>query len=270
MTEDIAGMTSQLAQDPSSLVFLPLAEALRRRGQLEAAMAVAHRGVQRYPAIADGHDLLARIQADRGDGDAAFDAWTAVLRLTPDHVGAHKGLAFLAFRAGDLGRSAKHLTRALELAPEDLSLVAAVERIRTLIATRATPTGAVPGAAGPSGPVPIPATATVDTTPALLLDDRGRVLRGKLERADGTDASDAVAAALAGVSREAERAANLLGLGEWRAIAIEGGPVNYEIRSPTPETVLLVTRGREVPAGRLARIADRAVEHARRWLEELE
>jgi hypothetical protein len=96
------------------------------------------------------------------------------------------------------------------------------------------------------------------------------VLRGRIDRTDGIEATESVAAALAGVSREAERAANLLGLGHWRAIAIEAGPFNYEIRSPTAETLLLVARGREVPAGRLARIADRAVEQARQWLEELE
>jgi predicted regulator of Ras-like GTPase activity (Roadblock/LC7/MglB family) len=96
------------------------------------------------------------------------------------------------------------------------------------------------------------------------------VLNGSIPRADGSDASDAVAACLAGVSREAERAARLLGLGAWRAIAVEGGPANYELRGPNDDTLLLVTRGRDVPAGRLSRIADRAVESARQWLAEYE
>jgi predicted regulator of Ras-like GTPase activity (Roadblock/LC7/MglB family) len=108
-----------------------------------------------------------------------------------------------------------------------------------------------------------------EATPTLLFDQQGRVLTGRLDRADGSDASDAVAAALAGVSREAERATRILELGEWKGIAIESGAVNFELRSPTAETLLLVMRGREVPAGRLARIADRAVAEARRWLEEL-
>jgi predicted regulator of Ras-like GTPase activity (Roadblock/LC7/MglB family) len=94
-------------------------------------------------------------------------------------------------------------------------------------------------------------------------------LRGRLDRVDGVDASDAVAASLAGVSREAERAARLLEIGDWKALAIESGAVNFELRSPTSETLLLVMRGREVPAGRLARIADKAVEQARHWLEEM-
>ena len=60
-----------------------------------------------------------------------------------------------------------------------------------------------------------------------------------------------------------------LEIGDWKALAIESGAVNFELRSPTSETLLLVMRGREVPAGRLARIADKAVEQARQWLEEL-
>ena len=87
--------------------------------------------------------------------------------------------------------------------------------------------------------------------------------------ADGTDAGDAVAAALAGLTKEAERAARLLGLGPWRRIGLEGGPAHLELRAPTIDSVLLVMRPREVPAGRLALVAERAASSARRWLEEL-
>jgi len=261
MTDDIATMTLQLAQDPTSLVFIPLAEALRGRGQLDAALTVALRGLSRYPEVADAYDLVARIQCDRGDGDAAFDAWTNVLRLTPDHLGAHKGLAFLSYRSGDVTRSLRHLTRALEIAPGDTGLTAAVERLREQ---------AEAAHDRPSTPPPAPAEPGRPGDQAtLLFDQQGRVLRGDVIRPDGTDAGEAVAAALAGVTREAERTARMLGLGAWRAIAVEGGPVNYEIRSPSDETLLLLMRGREVPAGRLSRIADRAVGDAARWLEDL-
>ena len=37
MTDDIRTLTTRLAEEPTSLAFLELAEALRRRGQLEAA-----------------------------------------------------------------------------------------------------------------------------------------------------------------------------------------------------------------------------------------
>lgn len=154
------------------------------------------------------------------------------------------------------------MSRALELAPDDTTLASAIERIRSMMATRVAQVEADPN--------PVPMTSAPAPTPSLLFDQQGRVLRGELARADGVDASEAVAAALAGVSREADRATRMLELGEWKAIAIESGAVNYELRTPTPETLLLVMRGREVPAGRLARIADRAARDARRWLEALE
>lgn len=260
--DDIQALTTQLARDPSSLVFLPLAEALRRRGQFESALTVAEQGVARYPEMAGAHDLVARIRSDRGEGDLAFDAWTTVLRLDPDHIGAHKGLAFLCFRAGDHARSLRYLERAVELAPADEVLRGALDRVRQSTGARLVP--------GFTEPAPDPDRA-LEPEPgqALLVDREGRVLAGGVTTSGGVDVGDAVAAALSGVTREAERAARLLGLGPWRRLALEGGPAHMELRAPTSESVLLVIRPREIPVGRLALLAERAAASARRWLEEL-
>jgi hypothetical protein len=103
----------------------------------------------------------------------------------------------------------------------------------------------------------------------VLVDRQGQILAGVVLAGDGREVSDAVAAALGGVTREADRAAKLLGLGPWRRIALEGGPAHGEVRTPTADSVLFITRPRAVPVGRLALLADRATAAARRWLEEL-
>jgi tetratricopeptide (TPR) repeat protein len=260
--DDIQALTAQLARDPSSLVFLPLAEALRRRGQLDAALAIAASGAGRYPEMAGAYDLLARIQSDRGEGDLAFDAWTTVLRLDPDHVGALKGLGFLSFRAGDHGRSLRYLRRAVELRPQDPSLRAALSRVEQAAGARP-----VPGYAR-SAPDPLRALEA-EVGFALLVDPQGRLLAGGVSDRTGAPAGEAVGAALAGISREAERTTRLLGLGSWRGLSLEGGPAHFEVRTPTIDSVLLVTRPRDIPPGRLALLADRAASAARRWLEEL-
>lgn len=260
--ETVQALTAQLARDPGSLVFLPLAEGLRRRGQLDSALTVAASGAARYPEMAGAWDLIARIQSDRGEGDLAFDAWTTVLRLDPDHLGAHKGLGFLCFRAGDHARSLRYLQRAAELTPDDQSLQSTLARVREVAGARA-----IPGYAEPATDPLLAMDAEPDQ--ALLIDLQGRLLAGDLRDALGRPAGEAVAAALTGVTREAERAARLLGLGPWRRISLEGGPAHFELRTPTIDSVLLLTRGRQVPAGRLAMLADRAAATARRWLEEL-
>ncbi|HLG06092.1 MAG TPA: hypothetical protein VI383_08080, partial [Gemmatimonadales bacterium] len=68
-------MKLQLARDPASLVFLLLGEALRRQGDLAAALVIAESGVAWYPEMAGAWDLLARVRSDQGEGDLAFDAW---------------------------------------------------------------------------------------------------------------------------------------------------------------------------------------------------
>ena len=260
--DDIQALTIQLARDPSSLVFLPLAETLRRRGQLDAALTVALQGAARYPEMAGAWDLLARIRSDRGEGDLAFDAWTTVIRLDGEHLGAHKGLGFLAYRSGDHRRSLRYLHRAVELAPDDGAARTALARVREAVGAHEVP--------GFPEPTIDPLTALEpDPGSAVLVDREGRLLAGGVRTPAGEDIGEAIAAALAGVSREAERATRLLGLGGWSRIGVEGQATNVEIRTPTPDTVLLMLRGSRIPPGRLILLADRAEQESRRWLEEL-
>lgn len=130
MSDDIRTLTTRLAEEPTSLAFLELADALRRRGQLEAAAKVARGGLGRYPGLADAHDLMARILSDQGDLAGAFDAWADALRLDPMRTSALKGIAFLYFRAGDAVAAIDHLQRAAEADPDDLSIAQALARVR--------------------------------------------------------------------------------------------------------------------------------------------
>ena len=123
MTDDIRALTARLADEPSSLAFLELGEALRRRGQLEAAYKVARGGLSRYPGLADAHDLLARILGDQGDLAGAFDAWADALRFDPMRSGALKGhrvpLLPRRRRDGGPGASRSALPRSI---PDDESI----------------------------------------------------------------------------------------------------------------------------------------------------
>lgn len=257
MGDDVQLLTARLAADPNSLAFLPLGEALRRRGQLDAALAIAERGAHRYPNLADAHDLIGRIHTDLGDGDAAFDAWTTAVRLEPEHAGAHKGLAYLAHRAGDDERALRHLEIAARGRPEDASLAAALDKTRARVAGLAEPTepGSPPLEPGPPG--------------TLLTDLVGRRLAGTVAHADGSDASDAVAAELSGISKEAARVAALLDLGAWESLDVEGPDARMHVMIPSADVVLLVVTGPDVPPGRLPLLAGRAAATARRWLEAL-
>jgi len=277
-TEDIRVLTAQLAADPSSLVFLPLGEALRRRGQLEAAEKVALSGLGRYPDLADAHDLLARILGDRGDHERAFDEWDIALRLDERHAGAHKGIGFLYFVAGELPLALQHLEAALQADPEADGVAAAVARVREALRGPDAPPEPLreePERASPPAPhletmagAELFAGLEGARDGLLLLDANGLRLGGGLTAPGEADVGDAVAAHLAGVYRDAARAARLLDLGDWSAVSAETADANLYLCAPTPQSLLLLVRGNSVPIGRLALHAERASEAARRWLEQ--
>jgi tetratricopeptide (TPR) repeat protein len=276
VTEDIRALSAQYAADPSSLVFLRLGEALRQRRQLDAAVKVAVQGLSRYPHLPEAHDLYARILTDQHDFANAFDEWDTVLRLAPDHLGAHKGIGFLYYRAGEPEQALYHLRLAAGLDPQDQGLIAAVERVaggreiweapmppappieqqeeaRTAVVTAGDPFSGLEGAG----------------ERLLLVDQDGFRLGGSLLSTDGVDVSEASAAVLAGTAREAGRAARMLELGEWGHLTIEAPGISVCILRPTADTTLLSTMDAGLPAGQLSFFAERAAKAARLWLERI-
>src|SRR6266480_434297 len=152
MADDIRALSAQLAQDPQSLVFLRLGEALRRKGQLDAALRVAVNGLERHPHLADAHDLYARLLADKHEYERAFDEWDMAVRIAPNHIGALKGLAFLYFKVGDVAQAEAHLEAARRYEPDDPTIAQALVMVR--------------GGARPPSPTTAPAPEPVATAAA--------------------------------------------------------------------------------------------------------
>jgi tetratricopeptide (TPR) repeat protein len=273
VTEDIRALSAQYAADPSSLVFLRLAEALRQRRQLDPAVKIAVQGLTRYPHLPDAHDLYARILTDKHDYANAFDEWDTVLRLAPDHLGAHKGIGFLYYRAGEPDQALYHLRRAAELDPDDAGLRGAVERVAGGEESWESPM--------PESPPERVEEARAATVAAgdpfaglegaaerlLLVDPDGFRLGGGLVAPDGRDVTDDAAAVLAGTAAEAVRAARLLELGQWHHLTVEAAEVSLCLLQPTADTALLAAMDAGLPAGQLAFFAERAAKSARGWLE---
>jgi predicted regulator of Ras-like GTPase activity (Roadblock/LC7/MglB family) len=294
MPDEIRRLSDDLARDPSSLVFMPLAEALRRAGQLDVALRVALRGLDRHPYLPDAHDVLARIHADRGDLERASDEWEMALRLDPSHAQANLGLGFVAFRRGDL-ESAERRLSTVTPADQTPGVAAALAHVRSALGARTTNGVAVvvpePVAAAPQ-PVPRAETTPRSTVSvpefpspdpsrtkqlfdsaldasdqhALLVDGDGLVLAGAYTDGNGRDVGEVIAAELAGVSSEAERAMRHLGLGAWTSLLVEADEAIVAMTPAPNGSLLVVTASRKTPVGLVRLLLDRVLARARDWL----
>jgi predicted regulator of Ras-like GTPase activity (Roadblock/LC7/MglB family) len=277
MSDDVRRLSDELARDPASRVFVPLGEALRKQGQLDLALKVTVRGLERHPHFPDGHDLLARIAVDQGNLQRAFDEWDMVLRLAPGHHGALRGMGFVCFQQGRLAEAEQYLSAAVNAGDADEGVTLALANVRASRAARATPAGSVP-AADARREVRLPAGTTHDSRflfadvlsdaeqTAMLLDADGLVLAGAYVAYDGSDVAQEVGAELSGVTDAARRATRHLKLGEWTSIVFETEVAVVAMAPSTADGLLVMATSRTTPLGLVRRLLDRCTERAEKWL----
>jgi tetratricopeptide (TPR) repeat protein len=261
MSDEIRRLSDALASDPASLVFIPLADALRRSGQADVALRVIVRGLERHAYNPDAHDVAARVYVDLGDREKARDEWEMALHLAGGHVGALRGLGFLAYQRGDLAAAERYLRDALERAPHDAGLRTALERLRAARPAEANGNGNHE-AAGPRTTY-----AVAEPLGELLIDDAGLVLAGALRDASGADVSASVGAELSGVRSEAARALDRLGLGGWKGLTIDASTASIGLAPAPNDALTLVAAAPGTAAGLFRRHLQRARQRAVAFFE---
>ncbi len=262
MSDEIRRLSDALAGDPASLAFVPLADALRRGGQPDVALRVVLRGLERHSYNADAHDVAARIYADMGERERAKDEWEMALKIAAGHVGALRGLGFLAFQRGDVSTAERHLRDAAERAPHDAGLRTALDRLR---ATRAPENGS--NGAAPPGPASRVTYAVAEPLGELLIDANGLVLAGELRDRTGADVSASVGAELTGVRAEAEQALARLGLGAWHALSIDATTAAVGLAPAPNGAVTMVAAAPGTAPGLFRRHLQRARQRAVTFFE---
>src|SRR5690606_10935141 len=108
---DLQRLSEEVARDPGSSSYLPLADAYRRLGKTQAALRVCLRGLECSPGHVDGHLLLARLYLELGDRERAADEWAVAVRPDPENFHAHRDLAFFPQERGELSSASRPLAR---------------------------------------------------------------------------------------------------------------------------------------------------------------
>jgi predicted regulator of Ras-like GTPase activity (Roadblock/LC7/MglB family) len=147
---DLQRWSEELARNPASLSFLPLARAHRRNGRRDLAERVCVRGLEHHPSHVEAHALLALLHLEAGDRDRAADEWSTVLRLKPGNFEALRGMGFRYLEQNDLARARQHLERAALIRPNDIVVEEALRLLRQRQESEALEVGPRPPPEQPS------------------------------------------------------------------------------------------------------------------------
>jgi tetratricopeptide (TPR) repeat protein len=299
--QQVRQWSDEVAADPGSPAFLPLAEHYRASGHADAALRLVIRGLERHPNDVEAHHLLGVLYHEGGDGVKAFDEWDIALALDPEHFPSRRAIGMLLASRGEWDAAERHLERALEGDFSDAEVRAILEDLH---ARRREGRGrpgrdrgpAVSGDAQPSAPPPVVAVPVPAPSPdgnsaaweggrefdqlqaelralgaergmvgAVMLDPQGFVVAGEMH-VGGRDRGPEIAAVLSPASSEAGRAVRHLKMGEWKGILVETADAVVRL-TPTPDGGMVAVAGRrDVPMGWVLRVAARVRDAAARFL----
>lgn len=121
-SEEIRRFEEQYRRQPESLVFARLADAYRKAGQPEKALAVLEEGLLRHPDYPSGHIVRARALRDMGRMSETLESFRRVLELDGANLVAIRELAGLADERGDTDEARHWYERLGQIDPADLEV----------------------------------------------------------------------------------------------------------------------------------------------------
>src|SRR5262245_50141783 len=116
--ERIDAYRKELEQDPRSLVFVALSEALNRMGEWDEAARVAKRGLDAHPDSVAGRLCLAVAEAGRDNIKDALEQIKSALIVDQENPRALALMGSLLLQKGLARRAVQFLTQAVRLSPE--------------------------------------------------------------------------------------------------------------------------------------------------------
>lgn len=119
----------RLRTDPRTRLFFPLAEELRKIGQLNEAESVLRNGLSTHPAYLSAWVCLGRVLRDENKNAEAAEALSKALQLDPGNVVAARLLAETYDAMGDKVEAIKKYKLVRALLPRDQEIDARIEQL---------------------------------------------------------------------------------------------------------------------------------------------
>lgn len=169
-TEEVGGLESLqvlLQQNPNSLTFGRVAEALMQQGRLDEAIQLCEEGIRRHPYYVTGHMVLGKCYLQKKLFDQAEKEFKRVLLFDSQYLAAHKHYGDLMREIGWDNTCEMSYRKIMQIDPLDKAVKALVEEFASRAKGEKAPVPAIrpaikPAKEAPSTPPPFVAPPAFD------------------------------------------------------------------------------------------------------------
>jgi tetratricopeptide (TPR) repeat protein len=159
-TPSIEKLLRKLEKEPTSLLFLQLADEYRKEKMYEDALQVCWEGLRRHPNYWSARVTVGRIYREMGENDKSAEELEKVVKAVPDNLMANRILADIYMEQQRFGDALKRYRLVQMITPADQDVVASIRKIEAQAtaasSTRETPTPTPTPAAQPVSTVAMP------------------------------------------------------------------------------------------------------------------
>jgi predicted regulator of Ras-like GTPase activity (Roadblock/LC7/MglB family) len=167
---EIKELGKKLAQNPDSMVFVQLADAHRRAGDLERSVEVCLNGLERHPSYTTARVILGRNYLDLGKWDEAAAEFRRIETVDSENILAHRMLGQIALHKGQFAEAIARQQRVLALDPDDTT---AQELLQQALIQAKQQEGVSPAPA----PAPSAPASALSPSPASSSDEQDQALK---------------------------------------------------------------------------------------------
>lgn len=132
--DEITKLQEEYARHPEGRLFVHLADAYRRSGDLERARDLLQQGLQQHDDYLSARILLAEVHTEMGEAEQARVIWREVLEQDPENERALRAAADLAYLSGHHQEALTHFRRLQEIGMDDDEVRALVRELDTALA----------------------------------------------------------------------------------------------------------------------------------------
>ncbi len=119
LSPEIEKLAERLAKDPSSKLFVPLAEEYLKGGMFEEAITVLKDGIKHHPSYISARVALGKAYHKKGLIKESLEEFKKVVAVNPDNLLAHKRLVEIHKVLGNIEDAIKSCNTILLLNPKD-------------------------------------------------------------------------------------------------------------------------------------------------------